>query len=274
VIEPAEARATNLAHWNDLARVHGQDRIYDVEGWLAGASSLYAREVSEMTHAVGDVSGLRLLHLQCHFGLDTLSWARRGAQVTGLDFSPVAVARARGLAERAGLDAAFVCADAQQLPDELAGRFDVVFASYGALCWIADLGAWFRSAATALTTGGRLVVVELHPAALMCESLEPLDLSYPYLGGEPQPWEGPGSYADEKAAVTATATVSYPYGVGEVVTAAAAAGLRVDALTEWLDEEFDPFGGLLAVTDAGRYEVRVGGGRLPVTFGLRATKSG
>jgi SAM-dependent methyltransferase len=269
VTDPMEL---NLAHWNDLARVHGQDRVYDVKGWLAGASSLYERERSEMAAAVGDVSGLDLLHIQCHFGLDTLSWARLGARVTGLDFSPVALERARGLADQAGLEATFIEADAQRLPADLAGRFDVVFASYGALCWIADLGAWFRSAATALRTGGKLVVVEIHPLVVMLESVDPLSFDYPYLGGEPQPWEGPGSYADPNAPVTATATVSYPYGVGEVVTAAAAAGLRIDALTEWLDEEFDPMGDMLAPTEAGRYELPVSGQRLPVTLGLRASR--
>ena len=107
----------NRAAWDELARLHGQDRVYDVDGFLRGNDTLDALE----TGLVGDVRGLDLLHLQCHFGLDSLSWARRGARVTGVDFSPVAIERARSLAGRAGLDATFLEADTQALPGQLAG---------------------------------------------------------------------------------------------------------------------------------------------------------
>ena len=107
---------------------------------------------SVVRDAIGDVAGQRLLHLQCHFGLDTLSLARMGASVTGLDFSPVAIEQARALAAEAGIEATFVCADVLAPPPGLTG-FDIVFASWGAIFWIGDLGAWMRVAAGALKTG-------------------------------------------------------------------------------------------------------------------------
>ncbi|MGZ8614560.1 MAG: class I SAM-dependent methyltransferase [Actinomycetota bacterium] len=266
----------NRSLWDERAGLHGQDDYYDVAGFLAGASSLADRELDEVRAAVGDVDGLDVLHLQCHFGLDTLSFARRGAQATGLDFSSVAVERARGLAADAGLDATFVEADSQHLPSELEGRFDLVFASYGVLCWIADLAAWMRSAAAALRTGGRLVLVDLHPASQMVGAVDPLEFDFPYLGAEPQRFEAPGSYAAPDADTTANTSVEYAHGLGEIITAAVGAGLRIDALIEWLDEAFDPRGGILAVEDDGRFRLRLGGGGghpLPLTFSLRATKA-
>ncbi|MGZ8580607.1 MAG: class I SAM-dependent methyltransferase [Actinomycetota bacterium] len=266
----------NRSLWDERAGLHGQDDYYDVAGFLAGASSLADRELDEVRAAVGDVDGLDVLHLQCHFGLDTLSFARLGAQATGLDFSSVAVERARGLAADAGLDATFVEADSQHLPSELEGRFDLVFASYGVLCWIADLAAWMRSAAAALRTGGRLVLVDLHPASQMVGAVDPLEFDFPYLGAEPQRFEAPGSYAAPDADTTANTSVEYAHGLGEIITAAVGAGLRIDALIEWLDEAFDPRGGILAVEDDGRFRLRLGGGGghpLPLTFSLRATKA-
>jgi ubiquinone/menaquinone biosynthesis C-methylase UbiE len=110
------AEELNRARWDELASLHGQDDYYDVAGFLAGQLMLSAREREEMAAAVGSVSGIDLLHVQCHFGLGTLSWARLGARVTGLDFSPVALERARSLAATAGIGARFVQADAQRLP--------------------------------------------------------------------------------------------------------------------------------------------------------------
>jgi SAM-dependent methyltransferase len=264
----------NRALWDERAVLHGQDDYYDVAGFLGGASTLSERELDEVRSAVGDVAGLDVLHLQCHFGLDTLTFARLGARVTGLDFSPVAIDRARGLAREARLDATFVEADSQLLPAELEGGFDLVFASYGVLCWIADVDAWMRSAHRALRPGGRLVLIDLHPASQMVGAVDPLEFDFPYLGAAPMPFEASGSYAAPDADTAANASIEYAHGLGEIVTAAVTSGLRVDALTEWLDETFDPRGGILAADDDGRFRLRLDGGfPLPLTFALRATKA-
>lgn len=263
----------NRSLWDERALLHGHDGYYDVEGFRAGGSSLSDREVEEVRAAVGDVEGLDLLHMQCHFGLDTLSFARMGARVTGLDFSPAAIGRARQLATETGFDATFVESDSQHLPPDLEDRFDLVFASYGVLCWIADVGAWMRSAHSALRPGGRLVLVDLHPLLQMIESVDPWVLDFPYLGAQPLRFEESGSYAVPDAETTANVSIEYAHGIGEVATAAAAAGLHIDVLTEWLDESFDARGGVLAREDDGRYRLRPGGGHaMPVTYCLRASK--
>ncbi|MCF2530320.1 class I SAM-dependent methyltransferase [Yinghuangia soli] len=265
--QPA-ATPANRSLWDERARVHGStpdDRFYDVDSFLAGREPLFATEVE----LAGDVAGRDLLHLQCHFGMDTLSWARRGARVTGVDFSPVAVARARDLAERAGLEAEFIEADTQALPASLAGRFDLVVATYGVLCWIGDLDGWMRGAAMALRPGGMLVLVDLHPAYQTLASFEPLVADWPYGGGEPQRATESGSYADPALKTADHDVVEYPYSLGEIVTAAAGAGLRIDRLTEHVSAEFDPRG-LLPQSPDGAYRLPYGDTHLPLLYSLRA----
>jgi SAM-dependent methyltransferase len=266
-----DALELNRALWDERALLHGQDDYYDIQGFLKGDSSLSSREIDEVRAAVGDVAGLDLLHLQCHFGLDSLSWARMGAHVTGLDFSPVAVARARDLAVTAGLEARFIEGDAQALPELLRGAFDVVFASYGILCWIGDVRAWMRSAASALRPGGHLVLIDFHPLFVAIERIEPLTFDFPYLGAEPIREDVVGSYAQPDAKTSVTASVEFAHGLGEITTAAADAGLRVEMLTEWLDDLRDARGVLDADPD-GRFRLRVNGQLLPVLYGLRARR--
>jgi SAM-dependent methyltransferase len=262
----------NRARWDELASLHGQDDYYDVEGFLAGQLVLSARERTEMATAVGSVSGLDLLHMQCHFGLGTLSWARLGARVTGLDFSPIAVERARLLATTAGIDARFVQADAQRLPADLAGSFDVVFASYGVLCWIADVTAWMAAAGMALRPGGALVLIDGHPLTQMIDTVNPVRFDFPYQGGTAHRIRSTTSYASSATGLATTETVQYPHGLGEIVTAAAAAGLRVDALTEHLDAE-GPEGhrDQMQHGQDDRWRLVLAGQPVPVQFSLRAT---
>ena len=145
--------------WDHWTGVHVGSRFYGVEGFEAGASTLCPVEVAE----IGEVRGKSLLHLQCHFGLDTLSFARLGARVTGVDLSPKAIEIARGLAGKLGLDARFLACDLYRLGELLDERFDLVFTSYGVLPWLHDLGAWARLVARYLAPGGAFHLVEFHP---------------------------------------------------------------------------------------------------------------
>ncbi|WP_131787713.1 class I SAM-dependent methyltransferase [Protofrankia symbiont of Coriaria ruscifolia] len=267
-----DAAELNRARWDELARLHGQDDYYDVAGFLAGRCMLSAREREEMAAAVGSVSGVDLLHVQCHFGLGTLSWARLGARVTGLDFSPVAVERARSLATTAGIDARFVQADAQRLPADLAGSFDVVFASYGVLSWIADVTAWMSAAATALRSGGVLVLVDGHPLTQMIDSVDPVRFDFPHQGGAAHRLRSTAFYASSATRLETTETVQYPHGLGEIVTAAADAGLRVEALTEYLDAD-GPEGReeQMVRGQDDRWRLILTGQPVPVQYSLRAT---
>ncbi|ONH57037.1 SAM-dependent methyltransferase [Frankia sp. CcI49] len=267
----SEALELNRARWDELARLHGQDDYYDVEGFLAGRCALSVRERDEVTAAVGALSDVDLLHVQCHFGLGTLSWARLGARVTGLDFSGVAVERARALAAAAGLGARFVQADAQRLPSDLAASFDLVVASYGVLPWISDVAAWMNSAATALRPGGVMVLIDGHPLTQMVDTAEPVRFDFPYQGGAAHRLPSATFYASSAARLRTTHTVQYPHGMGEIVTAAAAAGLRVTRLTEYLDAE-GPQGRqeLMVRGSDGRWRLFLAGQEIPVEYALHA----
>ncbi|MCX4430392.1 class I SAM-dependent methyltransferase [Streptomyces mirabilis] len=267
-VDPADGLAANQALWDTWAEIHGtgpNDLSYNVEEFLAGRQTLRGIE----RELVGDVAGKDLLHLQCHFGMDTLSWARLGARVTGVDFSPVAITRAQALAERAGLAAEFIEADAQHLPDGLARRFDLVVATYGILSWIADLDAWMRGAAGALRPGGRLVLVDLHPAFQTVLSIEPFVADWPYGGGEPQRAVMSGSYADPNANMAPQETVQYPYSLGEIVTAAASAGLLVERLGEHTETDSDGRH-ILPKGPDGMYRFPFSDTHLPIMYSLRA----
>ena len=263
----------NRARWDALAAVHGQDAVYDSEGLVAGRYDLREAEAAAVAQAAPELRGRDVVHIQCHIGFDTIALARRGARVTGVDFSRVSLTKAADLAERCGVEIEWVQADAAALPDSLRGGFDLAYATIGAISWIEDIGAWMRCAAATLRPGGRLVLVEIHPLYGMVEAAgEPLRLDFPYAFDGPRRFDEPGSYADPDANVSVTAEVGYGHSLGEVVNAAIAAGLRIDALREHMETDLDPRGDLLTQGEDGRYRLEVSGERLPVLFTLIATR--
>ncbi len=229
---PAEPewRRLNRANWDERTPHHVASAFYDVDGFLAGQSTLRPFEVEEL----GPVFGRSLVHLQCHFGLDTLSWAREGAEVTGLDFSAPAVLAARDLARRAGLEARFVEADVYDAPEALGRRFDVVYTGRGALNWLPDIAAWAEVVARLLLPGGRLYLVEAHPFVWGLAD-DSLDFEYDYFPGGRHPYVGdddPGDYADPEVRLVHAATREFAHPLGSIVTGLAAQGLVVERLVE------------------------------------------
>ncbi len=220
----------NLAHWNEVTPHHVTSPSYRTEDFRRGEIVLDPA----VRDAIGDVAGKRLLHLQCHFGLDTLSLARMGARVTGLDFSPPALEQARALAKEAGIAAEFICCDVLDPPDGLADGFDIVFASWGAIFWIGDIEAWMRVASRALKTGGRLFLCEGHPAMLMLDEDAPQGappaVRWPYNSAEPYVDEGGREYTG--ATVSAKRTTGYLHGLGRILNAAMRAGLTIRGFSE------------------------------------------
>lgn len=271
----ADAREINRARWDALAAVHGAGipgGHYDLDAVAAGRG-LGDVEAAAVAAAVGSVEGLDVLHLQCHVGIDSIALARTGARVTGVDLSPASLAAAAALAERCGVSLELVEAEATALPPALHGRFDVVYATVGVLCWIEDLDAWMRSVAAALHPGGRLVLVEVHPLYSMALTFDPLVVDFPYAFDGPREFDEPGSYADPDAKVAATKEVAYAHSLGEIVTAAVRAGLRIDALDEHLDADTDPRGTVAVQEADGRFRVRLGGVEpIPLLFTLLATR--
>jgi SAM-dependent methyltransferase len=223
--------AANKRLWDARTPVHVASEFYDVDGFRAGRTSLHDLELGE----VGPVVGKSLLHLQCHFGLDTLSWARLGADVTGMDFSGAAINEARRLASELGIGAKFIECDLYDLPDHLDRRFDVVFTSYGAITWLPDIRRWAEIAAQFVAPGGFLYVAEIHPTASMLSDepgVEDLRIGYPYrTGTHPLRFEEQGTYADYDASIKLPEYV-WQHGLGDVVTAVLDAGLALDFLHE------------------------------------------
>jgi SAM-dependent methyltransferase len=227
--------------------VHLASGFYDLEGWRRGATSLKPIELEE----VGEVQGLDLLHLQCHFGQDTLSWARRGARVTGLDFSDEAIAAARGLAAEAALPARFVCADVYSAAAAVGAQFDIVFTSYGVLGWLPDLVPWAREVAACLRPGGRLHLVEFHPFRWVFDD-ELERVIYPWDShGASIRTEETRTYADADTELHLV-EVGWNHGIGTVVSALLGAGLVLDALREHDWSPYAIFAGCQEVAP-GRY---------------------
>lgn len=264
----------NRRHWDSLATVHGNgtDRIYDLDGLIAGTDSRTRPEREAVAEAVGDLKGRRVMHLQSHIGYDAISMARLGGRVTAVDFAPAALAKARDTAARCGVELETVEAEATSLPPALADSFDLVYANLGAICWIEDLDAWMRSAATALVPGGALALIDLHPIALMVESTGPLELGFPYaFAGRFEEAEH-GTYADPDADVDGR-TVVYAHSLGEIFGSARAASLEVSGLREHLELEFDCWGdGSLVKEDDGLFRLRQDGYPLPLLFTLIARR--
>lgn len=168
---------------------------HDSAGLVGAADSLTDVERAGLAAAVGSVDGLDVLHVQCHLGFDAISLGRRGARVTGVDFSPVALEKAHDLAGRCGVDVAFVEPDATSLPSALRGRFALAYATIGILCWIADVYGWMASVASALRPGGPLLLIDGHPLWQMTQRLDPLVLDIPYAYDGPHSCTLSGSYA-------------------------------------------------------------------------------
>ncbi|MED7947736.1 class I SAM-dependent methyltransferase [Streptomyces sp. BE303] len=263
---PTDWRATNRANWDERVPIHAASEFYDIPGFVAGKGGLRDFELDE----VGDVDGKTLVHLQCHIGLDTLAWARRGATVTGLDFSEPALAVARDVANRIGATTArFVTADVYDAVDVLdAQTFDIVYTGLGALCWLPDIERWARTAASLVTPGGFLYLAEFHPFGdTLAEDGRTVELDYFHDG--PTVWDEPGTYAEQNAATTANVTVEWQHGLGEVISALTAAGLRLEFLHEY---DYTLFARFPVLEQNAGYRFPEGRPRVPLMYSLRATK--
>jgi SAM-dependent methyltransferase len=230
---------------------------YDTQAFKDGTSSLDSVQLAE----VGSVRGKRLLHLQCNVGIDTLSWAREGAEATGVDFSPNAVATARSLTAEVGIDARFICCDIYELVDHLGGEFDVVYTSQGVLCWLRDLPAWAAIINRYLKPGGFFYIMEEHPfaATLNEDSPEPR-LAAPYFGTpEPRRFQAEG----------AEAWFEWQWSLADVVNSLIGAGLRIEFLNEF-DHTFWQRLSFLEPLDDDWWTIPEHS--LPLMFTLKATK--
>jgi SAM-dependent methyltransferase len=259
--------ALNRAMWDELVPIHVASSFYDVDGFRAGAAALPAFVVEEM----GSVDGRDLLHLQCHFGLETLDWARRGARVTGLDFSEPAIAAARGLAAELGIDARFVVADVHDAPEALGCTYDVIHTGLGALCWLPDITRWAAIVARLLRPGGVLHLTEFHPVeqVMADDEVRPM---LRYREGEALAWEMSGSYADPDAVTVHNRSVEWVHPLGAVVGALLAQGLVIEALHERVETLHLRWPFLRRDDDARVYRFPEGAPEIPLIYTVRARR--
>ncbi len=258
--------AVNRALWHGWTAIHEWAAFYNVDAFRAGTLTLKPIELEQ----VGDVTGKDLLHLQCHFGLDTLSWARLGARVTGVDFSERSIALAQSLAKETGLDAQFLCANVYDTPEDWTGAFDMVFTSYAVLPWLPDLGAWAEVIARCLRPGGSFHLVEFHPLAAMLDD-DGRTITHAYFHSrEPNRYEVRGSYAEPEAAFMHE-SYEWTHGLADVIEALIRAGLRVVSFREFPYSPYSCFP-FLEEREPGRWYVRNANVDLPLTFAVHAVR--
>lgn len=256
---------TNRSMWDERVPIHVDSDFYDVAGFRRGEETLRDYELED----VGDVSGLSLVHLQCHFGLDTLSWARRGATVTGLDFSQTAIEAARSIAADCDLPARFVTGNVYDAPKLLRTRYDIVYTGLGALCWLPDLERWADVVASLLSPGGMLYVTEFHPFTEMLGD-DDFTVEHPYFRDGPAMWDEEGTYAQADVATRCNRSFEWTHPISSVIDTLLDRGF---ALTRFREMDWTLFARwpFLEKTGRDRYAIPDGKPRIPLMYAARFT---
>ena len=255
----------NRHTWNEKVKVHSKSDMYDLEAFKSGKSSLMTYELS----ALGNVQGKSLLHLQCHFGQDTLSWSRAGAKCVGVDLSDEGIALAKSLNEELHLDAEFVRCNVLETSKYVKDTFDIVFTSYGVIGWLPDLKPWGNMIAERLKQGGTFYMAEFHPIVWMFDYLEgkPI-MKYGYMQDEAIYEEYEGTYANQGSKITSK-EYGWNHGLSEVINALIEAGLTIDYLNEYDESPYNVLPDLVQ-TESGMYATK--DKLYPLIFELKATK--
>ncbi len=263
----------NRRLWNDKVRYHVTSSMYNVPGFLTGDDSLNKIEID----LLGNIQGKRILHLQCHFGLDSLSLARRGAQhVTGVDMSDQAIDKARELAEKINLTAStkFICCNIYDLPEHLSSNqdelFDIVFTSYGVTTWLPDINRWASIISRYLKSNGVFIMAEFHPVICMFnETFSSIEESY--FNQRAIISECQGTYADRNAPIL-NQSIEWNHSLSDTLQALINNGLRIDILQEFDYSPYDCF--LNSVkTEDGFYQIKGLEKKIPIVYAVKATKS-
>ncbi|MBF8148421.1 class I SAM-dependent methyltransferase [Winogradskyella sp. F6397] len=255
----------NRATWNKKVAIHAHSDMYNLEAFKKGKTSLMPYELK----ALGDVKGKSLLHLQCHFGQDTLSWSRMGAKCVGVDLSDEGVKLAQQLNKELQLDAEFVCCNVLDTSEHIKETFDIVFTSYGTIGWLPDLKPWAKMIAERLKVGGMFYIVEFHPIAWMFDYTNgKAEMKYHYSQDEVIYEEYEGTYANQTSKMVSK-EYGWNHGLSDVVNALIEAGLQIDYLNEYDESPYDVFPDLIR-TEAGMYTIK--NQLFPIIFELKATK--
>ncbi|WP_119679303.1 class I SAM-dependent methyltransferase [Indioceanicola profundi] len=264
----------NRTNWDERVAIHLKDAtgVYRLAEFRAGIDTLHPIEAAE----IGDIEGKRLVHLQCHFGKDTLTLARRGAVCTGLDFSPAAIAAARTLSAEVGVPARFVEGNVYDAPALIGERFDIVYVTWGAINWLPDLKRWAQVVADLLVPGGRFYLVESHPSILPFEQVEGVirphyDRRTP--ADRPLATDEQTSYTGAAETIRSTRTYEWIHPISDILNALIGAGLRLDFLNEHEELPYRLYPCMVPTGTGGMYRLPDGMPRLALSFSLQATKA-
>lgn len=256
---------TNRLTWNEKVKVHAKSAMYDLEGFMNGKLSLMPYELE----ALGDVSGKSILHLQCHFGQDTLSLSRLGAQCVGVDFSDEGINLARKLNQELNLDAKFVCCNVLDTSAFVSDHFDIVFTSYGVLGWLPDLKPWAKMIYERLNHGGMFFIAEFHPIVWMFDYLKgEAIMKYGYHQNEVIYEEYEGTYANQNSKMISK-EYGWNHGLGEVISALTEAGLIIEYLHEYDESPYNVLPEMQKVS-SGMFKLKQQ--LYPLIFTIKATK--
>ena len=269
-------RDINRANWDERAPAHATSPDYNVQRFVDDPAFI-GSVVQFDRSLLGDLSGLRGVHLQCHIGTDTVGLSRLGARMTGLDFSPAAIEQARALVARSGDDVSFVESDVYDAVSALgAEQFDLVFTGIGALCWLPSISRWAATVAALLKPGGRLFIREGHPMLGSLDDSRPdglLVVDFPYFEqDEPTVWDEGGTYVETDAVFTANTTHSWNHGLGEIATALIAEGLQVTGLVEHDSVPWEALPGQMTKDDHREWRLTDRPWRLAASYTLQAVK--
>lgn len=255
----------NKQTWNNKTDVHIASDFYDVESFLNGKSTLNNIELV----LLGDVKGKKILHLQCHFGQDTMTLSRMGAKATGIDLSDKAIERAKEFSEKLGLDTQFICCDIYDAPKHLDEKFDIVFTSYGTIGWLPDLKKWADVVSHFLKPDGKFVFAEFHPVVWMFDN-DFKEVFYSYFNVAPIIEDESGTYADRYSEISAE-TITWNHPTSEVLNALIQSGLEINSFNEY---DYSPYNCFNETEEfeKGKFRIKHLGNKIPMVFSLVATK--
>ena len=256
----------NKKLWNEKTAIHVNSDFYELEAFMNGKSSLKDIELA----ILGDISGKSILHLQCHFGQDSLSLARMGAKVTGVDISDQSITKAKELNKELGLDAEFVCCDVYCAKEHINKKFDIVFSSYGTIGWLPDIEKWADIVSHFVKPGGQFVFVELHPNVWMYDAAFK-NIEYSYFNGEAIVETTPGTYADPTADIELK-EIGWNHGLSEVISALLNRGLTLRQFKEFNYSPYNCFQGMKEIAPR-KYVIEHLGDKLPMTYALDMIKT-
>jgi 2-polyprenyl-3-methyl-5-hydroxy-6-metoxy-1,4-benzoquinol methylase len=255
----------NKKTWNNKTDVHIASEFYDMEGFLNGKSTLNSIELE----LLGDVKGKKILHLQCHFGQDSMTLSRMGAKVTGIDFSEKAIEKAKEFANQLHLDTQFICCDVYETLQHINEEFDIVFTSYGTIGWLPDIEKWANVVSNCLKPNGKFIMADFHPVVWMYDN-DFKEVYYSYFNIEPIIEDESGTYADRYSEIEAK-TISWNHPTSEILNSLIDSGMEIKRFNEYdyspyncfnETEEFEP----------GKFRVKHFGNKIPMVYSILATK--